>query len=87
MAERIGKSTPSWVMNIDINVDVPTLLGVIATGEEHTKHVQAIQVFSAILDEVVKRAIEINDPKLLNLMFKMKLLRVTNNEGENYNDI
>lgn len=87
MAQKIGNGPPSFVRNIEFKLDVPTLLSVIATGEEHTKHVQAIQVFSALLDAVAKKAIDIKDPELLDLMFKMKLLKVVNNEGEKYNDI
>ncbi len=87
MAERIGKGPPAIVRNIEFSVDVPTLLNLMATGEEHVKHVQAIQIFSALLDAVAKKAIDINNPELTELMFKMKLLKVMNNEGDNFSDI
>jgi len=87
MAERIGNQAPGFVLNIDMNLDVPRLLAVLATSEEHVKHVQAIEMLSTLLDAVARKAIEINNPELIDLMFKMKLITPVNNEGDNFNDI
>ncbi|MCP4374010.1 MAG: hypothetical protein GY797_38785 [Deltaproteobacteria bacterium] len=86
MAQRIGGAPVEFVRHVEVNLNVPDLLTTLCVEEEHVKHAQAIQILGGILDAVARRAVELNDPQLTDLMFKMRLLQVVN-EGENYADI
>ncbi len=86
MAEKIGNEPVSFIRHIEVTLNTPNLLTVLCLEEEHVKHIQAIQLLSGLLDAVAKRVVTINDPELLDIMFKMKLLKVVN-EGEHFEDI
>lgn len=87
MAQKIGNEPPHMVFQVELNLDVPKLLAILATSETHIKRVRAIQMLSVQLENISKKAIEINNPELTELLIKMKLLKVITDKGEDYSDI
>ena len=89
MAQKVG-NTISFVRNVELHLDVPKLLTTLCVSEEHIKHIQAIQLFASTLEKMSRIAIALNDPELLDVMFKMKLLKVlpeNDDEGKHFEGI
>lgn len=72
MGQKIGN--PTFVREIILNV--PQLLTEISMSEEHTKHIQAVQILSSMLDAIANRSIQLNDPILIDLLYKMKMIQI-----------
>ena len=89
MAEKIGNGPPQFIRDVEMHLNVPVLLTNLCVSEEHIQHIQAIQLLAGMLDDISHRVIETKDPVLLELLFKMKLLKVIEPEdqGEFYEDV
>lgn len=81
MGQKIGN--PTFIVNAELRLNVPQLLAELSLSEEHTKHIQAIQILGGMLDAVANRAMQLNDPILIDCMNKMKLIQtVIPGEGD-----
>lgn len=90
MAQRIGNGTPTVIVdNMEYVVDGPALLTLLATSEKHQKKLSALHIFTQLLQAASQRAVQIQDPVLLDILARMKLVSVPikQNKEVNFHDI
>jgi len=80
MANKIGRVSIN-VMDLQYTVNVPKLLTVMATSEVQQQNLKAILITSDRLQDISERAIELQDPVLIEILSSMKLIKLQDEFG------